>query len=653
MKRSSMLLANFLLVFAFALATPVATPVAHAQSSAEVGEAPAGRNAALRLANLMEQRYVYPEVGGRYARDLRAHAEAGVYDRLTGEALARRLLADLERTHPDDHLNVVEDRPSARDDEAGALMPADETPHVEAAGWLAPGIAFVRFNLFPSEPDNIAAVARFMDEHAEARVIIFDVRTHRGGALGEIDEIFGRLFDEPTRMLTMATRRSMVEIVGMPPTDDPRLRLVSGDPEFISLEHWALPDATRPHTRAEIYVLTSNRTSSAAEHFALGLQATGRATLIGAKTDGANHFGGLEQVAEGISAFIPVGRTFDPRNGRDWEGEGVTPDIMIEPEEALIKALELEGVPITRARALSAEVAPNRSMRWPVSAAPAAQSPNTELRYDESGRPVISTQVNGQGPFDMVIDTAAQTTFVAQGLVEELQIAPLSSDQTISGAGGQAQVQAYSISNFTSDLFSVDGALMPALPNASVTQARGVIGMDLFLQRRLVFDREAGRLFSSESGATDVELVPVAGRTIGGNFIIVPVMLDGVIIQAVVDSGAARTIVNDAARAALGFLVNDPRLSQTHAVRGATDDATEAQRSSVAAFAIGPAEFEDVPVTFSNLPVFGMLGLADEPALILGSDVLNLLPAYALDFARGELQVRLPDPPATARPLAR
>lgn len=284
----------------------------------------------------------------------------------------------------------------------------------------------------------------------------------------------------------------------------------------------------------------------------------------------------------------------------------------------------------------------------------AAEQPlSVELRQDESGRPSIKVQINGQGPFDMVVDTAAQTTFLTPGLVEELQLTPLQADQTIAGASGQAHVQIYAISSLSSDIFSVDGALVPALPNASVTEAHGVVGMDVFLQRRLVFDREAGRLISTKSGATDAEFSPQAGRVFAGNFIIVPVMLDGVIVQAVVDSGAARTIANDAARAALGYSESDSRLVQTHAVRGATNEATEARRSSVALFEIGPVRFETVPVTFSNLPVFGVLGLADQPALILGSDVLNRLPAYAVDFARGELQVRVPVPTATARPYAR
>lgn len=373
MKDRSTQFGRLLAAVAIALTAPGAASAAHAPLDAAVVQPPVGRDVALRLAELMEQRYVYPEIGGRYAQDLRANAGAGAYDALSGDALARQLLEDLKRVHPDEHLNVFKEAQPERDGRTpSAATSANETPNIEAARWLSPGIAFVRFNLFPSEPESIAAVARFMDEHAEARVMIFDVRTHRGGGLGEIDEILGRLFDEPTRLLTMATRRSMVEVLGMPPGDDPRMRLVEGDPGFISLENWALPDESQAHSRATVYVLTSNRTSSAAEHFALALQATGRATLVGAQTDGANHFGGLERVAEGIVAFIPFGRTFDPRNGRDWEGDGVTPDVVTEPEDALIKVLELEGVNAERARTLAAEVAPERPIDKPADGATGA-----------------------------------------------------------------------------------------------------------------------------------------------------------------------------------------------------------------------------------------------------------------------------------------
>lgn len=347
-------------------AAPVDGPV-----PAEAAQQTAGRTVAARLAEMMEVRYVYPDIGLRYASALRAHAAAGDYDALAGEALAKRLLADLEQTHEDAHLNVIPDPqpgPGATEGEGGGLdYVKREAPDMETPAWIAPGIAFVRYNLFPSGPAEIEATAKFLDQYGGAKAIVFDLRAHRGGALGEIDTIVGRLVSEPTHLLTMATRKSLVELMGMPPADDPRMRLVEGDPEFISLEHWALPEAGKPRIRSRIYLLTSGRTASAAEHFALAMKVAGLGILVGEPTLGANHFGGLEQVAEGLSAFIPVGRTFDPNTGQDWERTGVAPDIAVPAGDALAVVLEREGVEAARARAIADEHSPPAPAAKPAS----------------------------------------------------------------------------------------------------------------------------------------------------------------------------------------------------------------------------------------------------------------------------------------------
>jgi hypothetical protein len=57
-----------------------------------------------------------------------------------------------------------------------------------------------------------------------------------------------------------------------------------------------------------------------------------------------------------------VGRTYDPKTGKDWENTGIAPDIDIAPEQALIKALTLSGVPLAKATKLSTEVAPKGPM---------------------------------------------------------------------------------------------------------------------------------------------------------------------------------------------------------------------------------------------------------------------------------------------------
>jgi len=60
-----------------------------------------------------------------------------------------------------------------------------------------------------------------------------------------------------------------------------------------------------------------------------------------------------------------------------------------------------------------------------------------------------------------------------------------------------------------------------------------------------------------------------------------------------------------------------------------------------------------VDVTFADLHVFRVWGLADEPAIVLGMDVLGTSRGLLFDYRRGELQVRTSGATADDAPLMR
>ncbi|MEQ1551326.1 S41 family peptidase [Sphingorhabdus sp.] len=350
-------------------ATAESTPIANVDA----------RSVATTLAARLESDFVFPEQGKRYATALRANADAGAYDVLKGAELAKKMSDDLQNVARDGHLRVMFEgmgsgpqiiikRPP---DAAGGppvgtgkpvMIRMAPPPAIEHAGWIAPGIAFVRFNLFPGEPGTVEAVRKFMAAHASAKTIIFDIRTHIGGGLDEMDAIFPWLFAKPTRLATMATRKSVDDAGGSPIANLASMRIVPANPNFVTREHWVKPGKSKRLNKANIFVLTSGMSGSAAEHFALAFKHSGRGTLIGSATFGANHFGGDQDLGGGFTAFIPVGRTYDPKTGKDWEGVGVAPDIDVAPEGALVTALVLSGVTQTKAAELSAKVAPKGPM---------------------------------------------------------------------------------------------------------------------------------------------------------------------------------------------------------------------------------------------------------------------------------------------------
>lgn len=309
-----------------------------AQERPPPASTPADLGAAVEsLASKLEASYVDPAIGKQYAAMLRANK--ATYAALDDPAdLAKRLTDDLRALHPDNHLRVAL---GAGDGPRRMGPPGSRPPAVEDAKWIADGVAYVKFNMFDGEPETLAALEAFMKSHLDAKAIILDARTHRGGGMAEMDVILPYLYAQPTRLVGMDLAQSIVDARGGPPEEPPSVRQVAAPKGVYRREHWATPNAETRLRGAKVFYLTSTKTGSAAEHLALALKRTHRGVLVGEHTGGANHFGGFESIGAGLMAFMPIGRTFDPDTDWDWEGVGVQPDVAVPADQALDKALEL------------------------------------------------------------------------------------------------------------------------------------------------------------------------------------------------------------------------------------------------------------------------------------------------------------------------
>jgi hypothetical protein len=315
-----------------------------------------GREVAQKLADELLSTFVIHDSAVRYAAMLRANAAAGRYDSATRLELAERLTSDLMAVQKDGHLHVELADPAPGGGE-GDGPPKGFPPLIQSAKWLTPSIAYIRFTAFMSTPEELGAVKDFMREHENAKTLIFDLRNHHGGRLGEMDEIFPYLFARKTELVKMEMPRSIYDKYGSPMGERPSLAYVLGK-TTVTATHYALPGAATPLRNAKVYVLVSNATASAGEHFALALKSSGRATLIGENSAGANHFGGPAPLNDHFQVWMPVGRTTDPRTGRDWEGVGVAPDIATDPKKALVVALRKAGVAESEALRIDAAEVP-------------------------------------------------------------------------------------------------------------------------------------------------------------------------------------------------------------------------------------------------------------------------------------------------------
>ncbi len=320
-------------------------------------QAPAvSRTATLEdLAQKLTARFVNPDVGLKYAAMLRANAATGKYAAMRdAAAFARAVTDDLQAVAFDGHLRV-----SPSNEQAAAMpLPPGTISEIEASARLTKDIAYIRLRNFLGRPDAIDGIRKFLTDNKDVKTLIFDVRTHGGGGLAEMDVIFPMIFDKPQVLVTMDTRSGVGGSLG----DSPTLRRVAAPGTVVRREHVVTPAAALGNLqKAKVYVLSSGRTASAGEHFVLSMRRTGRATVIGETTCGAGHFGGPVPIAGGFSAWIPVGRTFDPDTNKGWDYVGIAPNVPVPAAEALTEALVRSGVERREAERLSAEHGPAAS----------------------------------------------------------------------------------------------------------------------------------------------------------------------------------------------------------------------------------------------------------------------------------------------------
>jgi len=314
-----------------------------------------GRAIAGKLASELLTSFVYRDQAEAYVAMLKKNADAGRYDSGTRDSLAKMLTDDLQAVHKDGHLHVEVAVPDQEG--RGGGPPKDFPALIQSARWIAPGIAYIRPSAFFSTDEEIAEVTKFMREHSSAKTMIFDLRNHHGGRLGEMDVIFPYLFAAKTPLVKMQMARSIYDQHGSPFGEAPTLDFVK-DAEHVTATHYAVPGEATPLRKAKVYLLVSNKTASAGEHFALAFKSTKRATLIGEATAGANHFGGPAELSPNFAVWMPVGRTYDIKTGKDWEGAGVAPDIAVDPKQALVVALEKAGLGHAEAVKLDATEVP-------------------------------------------------------------------------------------------------------------------------------------------------------------------------------------------------------------------------------------------------------------------------------------------------------
>jgi predicted aspartyl protease len=263
-------------------------------------------------------------------------------------------------------------------------------------------------------------------------------------------------------------------------------------------------------------------------------------------------------------------------------------------------------------------------------------------RVDRAGRVLARVEVNGRGPFRFIIDSGANRSAISTRLMTTLGLVPSASGGlAMHGVTGTAALPWVDIDTLRAgDIFYEPGPT-PVLADEVFADADGILGVEGLRDARVEID------FRNDS----VTVRHSAGQRAAHGYLVVParlhngglLLVNGKVgrqrVKVILDTGAERSIGNLALFDALQNRTTRKRKTTDATVTGATPGSFEARAMVTPLITIGEVTLKDLIVTFGDLHVFNIWGLANEPALLVGMDLLGTVNAFVIDYPRREFQV--------------
>lgn len=244
----------------------------------------------------------------------------------------------------------------------------------------------------------------------------------------------------------------------------------------------------------------------------------------------------------------------------------------------------------------------------------------------------LDVRINGQGPFKFVVDSGADRTAIGELLALRLAL-PSEGKVALRSMAGSSQVDTVRIDALTIGSSTVDGITAPTLPERHIG-AQGVIGIDALADQRIMLDFDARAVTIQDSRKPapreDGEIVVTARRN-KGQLILTQVSVEGDRSFAIIDTGSELTLGNSAMLALVFRGRNPPKMEEITLI-SVTGESFTAKVAVLRRIQVGGIVLQNVQVAFTDAPPFGVFGLARQPALLLGTDLLKSFKRMSLDF---------------------
>jgi predicted aspartyl protease len=263
---------------------------------------------------------------------------------------------------------------------------------------------------------------------------------------------------------------------------------------------------------------------------------------------------------------------------------------------------------------------------------------------DSIGRIWAPAYIDGRGPFRLVLDTGASQSVVTAELAAYLGYAlDQSQPMLLHGVTGSARVPTIRVKSLTVGEMTLDGPVLPIVPDA-MGGAEGILGTAGLLDKRILIDFRHDRITITYSHGERARgsFTTVPFHFLRGRLIVFDVTIGNVRAKAILDSGGQVTVANLALRNALEHHRLHVKSTPSQVV-GATRDVQDAENITTPPIEFGPIRISTTTLAYVDAHIFTLWHLTDEPTVLVGMDVIGRLDTLIIDFRRRELQLRTVD----------
>ncbi|HTU67278.1 MAG TPA: aspartyl protease family protein [Steroidobacteraceae bacterium] len=264
-------------------------------------------------------------------------------------------------------------------------------------------------------------------------------------------------------------------------------------------------------------------------------------------------------------------------------------------------------------------------------------------RLDRIGRVMTTVMVNGKGPFRFVIDTGASRSTLAPHLARALNLKPsVGRNVMLNGVTGAAEVQTVPVDSLEIGELRFANQNLPVIFTSIMGNADGILGVAGFKDERIEVDFKKDRVSVATSNGRrpHYSMVTARAQRNDNGLMLVDIRVSRrVKAKAVIDTGAERTLGNLALLTELNKKKRKGGDVVSAVVHGATPDIADGVVQTVREASIGDMTLSNLEVIFADFHVFKLWGLDQQPAMLIGMDMLGVLERLVIDYRRNEVSM--------------